>query len=93
MADQQQDFPQTDRDLLIRIDERVRQLVTTIGLDRIAADARALRHEVELEKLRTVDLEKIRTDVEGLRTSRAQFYAIAATLSTVIGILIRVFWK
>jgi hypothetical protein len=72
-------------ELLIRIDEQVKALRIGFDTERIAVSARAGKHEI--------DLDKIRTDVEGLRTSRAQFYAIAATLSTVIGILIRVFWK
>jgi hypothetical protein len=98
------EFPQTDRELLIRIDERVRQLVVTISLDRAASEARASKHELDLEKLKSIELvkirtdldaelDKIRTDVSGLTTSRAQFYAIASTLSAVIGILIRMFWK
>jgi hypothetical protein len=67
-------YPQTDHDLLIRIDQRVLQIAVSIE-----------DHEKEIKK--------IGDDVDSLRTSRAQFYAIAATLSTVIGVLIKVFWK
>jgi hypothetical protein len=74
-----------DHDLLVRIDEQVKSLRTGFDTDRIAMNARASKNET--------DLAAVRKDVDDLATSRAQFYAIAVTLSTVISVLVKVFWR
>jgi hypothetical protein len=76
---------QSDRDLLIRIDEQVKGLRGGFEAERLAVNVRATKHEF--------DLDKIRADVDSLRTSRTQFYAVAATISFIISLVIRVFWK
>jgi hypothetical protein len=74
-----------DHDLLVRIDERFQQLLIRLDAETAATSVRTTGHES--------DLKALRTDVDGLRTSRAQFYAVAATISFVISLLIKVFWK
>lgn len=76
---------QEDHDLLVRIDEQLKGL-------RLAFD----KKDLELEAYKRDTAAKItglETIVDNLRTSRAQFYAIAATLSFIIGVVIRIFWK
>lgn len=67
-----------DHDLLVRIDERVLQLTAAYNL-------RAVTQDQEMKELRA--------DVDGLRTSRAQFYAVAGVISFAISLLIRLFWR
>ena len=75
----------SSRELLIRIDEQVKGLRIGFDDERRANNIRASKHED--------DIDTLRKDVDSLRTSRAQFYAIAATFSFLISLLIRVFWK
>jgi hypothetical protein len=74
-----------DRDLLVRIEEQVKQLRIDFSADRIAVNERSKEYERNLEK--------VRIDVDALRTWRAQLYAVQATITVVISLLFRVFWK
>jgi hypothetical protein len=74
-----------DHDLLIRIDQQVKQLLVGIELERASVNARATKIEAEVDVLRS--------EVSSLRTTRAQFYTFAGTISFVISLLVKVFWK
>lgn len=73
-----------DHDLLVRIDEKLRNLKDGFEAERVAQNLKLARTDTEIEK--------IRLDVDSLRTTRAQFYAIAATISFGISVLVKVFW-
>ena len=74
-----------DHDLLVRIDEQLKSLRDDFVGERNAAIARGQALDTELKD--------IRRDVESLRTSRTQLYAVAATLSFLISMAIKIFWK
>jgi hypothetical protein len=74
-----------DHDLLVRIDEQVKALRSDFMAERSAAVSRGEGHDRELKD--------IRRDVESLRMSRVQLYAIAATLSAIISVVMKVFWR
>lgn len=73
-----------DHDLLIRIDEKINNMLVDIAVERTSNSARQLKQETEYKVLRT--------DVDSLRMSRAQFYAIASTLSFLISLIVKIFW-
>lgn len=68
---------QTDHDLLVRIDER---------MEHIRVDLDLFKRDI------LTRIESAEKAISDLRISRAQLYAIAATISTVTGLLIKVFW-
>jgi hypothetical protein len=72
-------------ELLIRIDERVKQLGQSLDSDRAAWNSRANRQESEMAGMRR--------ELDSLRLSRATFYGGAAVLSTVISIGVKVFLR
>ena len=78
-------FPQSDRDLLVRIDERVRGL---------ADDMREHRAEAnERERERDAEMKDVRSQLDSLRLSRAKVYGGAAALSVVSSLAQRLLWK
>jgi hypothetical protein len=90
------DNQQTDHDLLVRIDEQVKQMRISFDAERIASTARASKQDVDFETYKrdmAARLGVAVADIESLRMSRAQFYAITATISFVIGTLIKLFWR
>jgi len=87
--------PQTDHDLLVRIDEQMKQMRLAFDVERLAIVARAVKQDSDFEAYKrdtALHLKNTDDNVESLRMSRAQFYAIAATISALIGIVIKVFW-
>jgi hypothetical protein len=87
---------QTDHDLLVRIDEQVKQMRIGFDLERSANIARAIKLDSEFDTYKRDTAERIKgaeNDIESLRMSRAQFYAISGTIAALISILIKVFWK
>jgi hypothetical protein len=75
---------ESDRELLIRIDEKLKALQAGFEAERSAAAVRQAKYDS--------DLEKLRLEVDSLRTSRAQFVGAATTLSFLVSILVKVFW-
>ncbi len=69
---------QSDHDLLVRIDEQVKQMRASADAERLSTASR---------------LSTAETDIVSLRMSRAQFFAITTTISFLMAILIKVFWK
>lgn len=89
------DQMQTDHDLLVRIDEQVKQMRLAFDMERVAIVARAAKQDGDFEVYKRDTAQRFKDNeesIESLRMSRAQFYAIAATISALIGILIKVFW-
>ena len=68
---------QSDHDLLVRIDEQMKYI--RIDLDLFKRDI-------------VCRIEAAEKAISDLRISRAQLYAIAATISTLICLLIKIFW-
>jgi hypothetical protein len=79
------ELPQSLRDRIVRIDERVRQLVVN--------DEKRDIYLIELRKDHAADFAEMRKDIDSLRLSRATFYGMSVALSAIISALIRVFWK
>jgi len=75
----------SDHDLLVRIDEQMKQLRTALDVERVSATARETKQDVRIDHA-----EK---DIESLRISRAQFYAVSATIAAIVTTLLKVFWK
>lgn len=73
-----------DHDLLVRIDEQVKQLRTGFDAERMMATVRATKQDA--------DLQVVKDEVDDLRVSRAQMYAIAATISVCASIVIKLLW-
>lgn len=74
-----------DHDLLVRIDEQLKALRSDFIGERQSAIGR--------DSARGAEIAEIRRDVESLRVSRAQVYAIAATLSLLVSIALKLFWR
>jgi hypothetical protein len=81
-----------DHDVLVRIDERLKQLLEKATQQESGFNA----YKAETEK----QLRQHEIDIQSLRTSRAQFYAVTATVSflsslvaIICGVLFHVFGK
>lgn len=75
---------QGDHDLLIRIDEKLSGMAADFAIERSATLARAVKQDS--------DMKEMKKDIDSLRQTRAQFYAVAAAISFIISLLIKVFW-
>ena len=87
---------ESDHDLIVRIDEKVKTISYMIESDRTNSVARDTKRENEMSNFKTyveAQLKEIREENESLRMSRAQFFAIAATLSFLFSVGIKLFWK
>jgi hypothetical protein len=87
---------QSDHDLLVRIDEQVKQMRISFDQDRIATRERAIKQDADLELYKREVADRIQSteeEISSLKMSRAQFYAISGTIAFIISVLIKVFWK
>lgn len=73
------------RELLFRIDERVKNLASTIAEDRAEAQRRETERDVEIK-----DMTK---EIDSLRLSRATVYGGAFGISIISTAIQRMFWR
>jgi hypothetical protein len=74
-----------DHSLLVRIDERLQQWILRVDADLMASNTRHTTHDE--------DIKSLRVDVNMLIRAKVQIYAVAATSSCLVSLLIKVFWK
>ncbi len=85
VSEKEQNEQQEDHDLLVRIDERIKNWIIRIDGELFSTNARHAKHDE--------DIKALRTDVDALIRAKVQIYAVAATSSCVVSMLIKVFWK
>ena len=86
----------SDHDLLVRIDEQVKQMRVTLETDRKTAGERAVKVDADFEVYKREIAARMKInedDVNDLKTSRAKFYAVSGTIATLVSLIIKIFWK
>lgn len=84
-----------DHDLLVRIDEQVKQMRISFETERLASATRASRLDDDLaahKRETRKELDDQNDEINSLKTSRAQFYAVATALSFVASMIVKMFW-
>lgn len=95
-----------DHDLLVTISQQIISLCAEMARDRAESNARLAKSDLEFAQYRTKieaefvaykaevakDIKGLREEIESLKTSRAQFYAVSTAMSFVTGLLVKIFW-
>ncbi len=86
--------PQSDHDLLVRIDERTRAFHTALEgkLDRGAFESHAKQDKIDFDSIRA-SLVAISTAAEDTRTQVIKIMTLIGIVGASAGILISHFWK
>jgi hypothetical protein len=87
---------QADHDLLVRIDEQLKQMRLSYESDKLAHSVKIGEVDTRITKMEAAQVKRIdrmEEDLKRLNISRAQLYAIAGTVSAVFSLLIKIFWK